>query len=219
MELPTNKTVPLNGLAVEGKVGIGTNSPQTELDVRGIIKSNDGAGNTLFLASGTSGSYIRSFGNQNFSLRDTGGTSKFNFNLTSGDANFDGTLGVADVSVPTGYKLAVGGKIITEEVKVKLQSSWPDYVFKKEYKLLSVEEVEEYIKKNGHLPKMPSAKEVAKGGFLLGEMNKKLLEKIEELTLYTIDQEKKLGNQNQQISKQEKLIEELLKRVEKLENK
>jgi len=137
----------------------------------------------------------------------------------SGDTNGSGNVGIGTTIIPVNYKLAVAGKIITEEVKVKLQSSWPDYVFKKEYKLLSVEEVEEYIKKNGHLPKMPSAKEVAKGGFLLGEMNKKLLEKIEELTLYTIDQEKKLGNQNQQISKQEKLIEELLKRVEKLENK
>ena len=141
-------------------------------------------------------------------------TSEERFRITK-----NGNIGIGATSIPSEYKLAVGGKIIAEEIKVKLQSSWPDYVFKKEYKLLSVEEVEEYIKKNGHLPKMPSAKEVAKGGFLLGEMNKKLLEKIEELTLYTIDQEKKLGNQNQQISKQEKLIEELLKRVEKLENK
>ena len=195
-------TMTLNPL---GKVGIGTTSPQTELDVKGIIKSTDGVGNTLFLSSGSNGSYIRSFGSQNFSLRDTGGSSKFNFNLSSGDADFDGALGVGNVQVPTGYKLAVGGKVIAEEIKVKLQSSWPDYVFKKDYKLLSVEEVEEYIKKNGHLPKMPSAKEVEKEGFELGEMNKKLLEKIEELTLYTIQQEKR--------------INQLMKRVETLEEK
>jgi len=189
----------------EGNLGIGTSSPQTKLDVKGIIKSTDGAGNTLFLSSGTNGSYVRTFGNQNFSIRDTGGSSKFNFNLSSGDADFDGALGVGNVQVPSGYKLAVGGKIIAEEIKVKLQSSWPDYVFKKDYNLLSVEEVESYIKKHGHLPKMPSAKEVEKEGFELGEMNKKLLEKIEELTLYTI--------------KQEKRINKLMERVEKLEEK
>ena len=135
----------------------------------------------------------------------------------SGDANGSGNIGIGTTAIPTGYKLAVAGKVITEEVKVKLQSSWPDYVFKKDYNLLSVEEVEEYIKKYGHLPKMPSAKEVEKEGFELGEMNKKLLEKIEELTLYTINQEKKIGNQDNKILQQEKLINELLKRVEKLE--
>ena len=71
-------------------------------------------------------------------------------------------------------------------------SPWPDYVFDKEYNLLSLKEVEQHINEKGHLPNVPSAKEVEKNGFSVGEMNKKLLEKVEELMLYTIQQEKRI---------------------------
>lgn len=134
--------------------------------------------------------------------------------------NESGNVGIGTINPDA--KLAVNGTIHTKEVKVDLQG-WPDYVFAKEYKLLSLEEVSKYIKENGHLPKMPSAKEVEKNGVLLGEMNKKLLEKIEELTLYTIEQEKeikKLRNQEERIDKLEqenKQLKNLLDRVSKLE--
>ncbi|MEL6919152.1 MAG: hypothetical protein AAFO99_15660, partial [Bacteroidota bacterium] len=89
-------------------------------------------------------------------------------------------------TLPNGYKLAVDGKIIGEEIKVQLNGQWPDYVFTDNYKLLSLETLEEFIVDNGHLPNIPSAENVERNGLELGEMSRLLLEKIEELTLYTI---------------------------------
>lgn len=88
-------------------------------------------------------------------------------------------------------KLSVNGLIHTKEVKVDL-IGWPDYVFEENYELLSLEETENYINKNGHLPNIPSALEVEKNGVNLGEINKKLLEKIEELTLHLIELNKEI---------------------------
>jgi hypothetical protein len=98
--------------------------------------------------------------------------------------------GTAD-RIATGYSLSVKGKIIAEEVKVQLYASWPDYVFAKDYKLLPLDELEQSINKNKHLPNIPSAAEVEKEGISLGDMNKRLMEKVEELTLYIIDINKK----------------------------
>lgn len=83
-------------------------------------------------------------------------------------------------------KLAIKGKIHAEEVKVDLVVPAPDYVFKEGYDLKTLEEVEAHIKEKGHLPNIPSAKEMESNGVELGTMNMKLLEKIEELTLYVI---------------------------------
>src|SRR5690606_31385146 len=91
-------------------------------------------------------------------------------------------------------KLSVNGKIHAKEVRVDL-IGWPDYVFNKDYNLPTLKEVEEHIKTNGHLINIPNAKDVEEKGILLGEMNAKLLEKIEELTLYTIQQQKELEAQ------------------------
>jgi hypothetical protein len=75
---------------------------------------------------------------------------------------------------------------------VQLYASWPDYVFDKRYNLPPLSEVEQHIKEKGHLKDIPSAEEVSQNGILLGEMNAKLLQKIEELTLYIIDQEARI---------------------------
>jgi hypothetical protein len=87
--------------------------------------------------------------------------------------------------------LAVNGNIHAREVKVDLDG-WPDYVFKKEYELPTLKEVEAHINDKGYLINMPSEAEVLKNGINLGEMNAKLLQKIEELTLYMIDVNKKV---------------------------
>jgi hypothetical protein len=108
-------------------------------------------------------------------------------------------------------KLTVKGKIHAEEVKIDLSVPAPDYVFAKEYDLLTIEEVQQHIKEKGHLPNIPSATEMEQNGVELGMMNMKLLEKIEELTLYTIAQEKKL-------KEQQKISEELGERLIKIEN-
>lgn len=97
------------------------------------------------------------------------------------------SIGIAD---PKEYKLAVNGNIRAHSIKVETQN-WPDYVFNKDYKLLGLSEIEQFIVRNGHLPGIPSTKEVKNDGVNLGEMNVKLLEKIEELTLHLIEMEKK----------------------------
>jgi len=84
------------------------------------------------------------------------------------------------------YMLTVNGKVICEELKVELSGNWPDYVFADEYNLKPLHELKSFIDTNNHLPNIPKAAEVEKDGFELGEMNRKLLEKVEELTLYVI---------------------------------
>ncbi|MEI9945321.1 MAG: hypothetical protein WDN26_14035 [Chitinophagaceae bacterium] len=98
-------------------------------------------------------------------------------------------IGTSD---PGSYKLAVEGKIAAREIKVTL-ASFADYVFDKKYKLLSLNNLEKFIQQNKHLPNIPSAKDVEENkGIELGDMNVKLLEKIEELTLYIIQLNKKI---------------------------
>jgi hypothetical protein len=96
---------------------------------------------------------------------------------------------LADVS---NYNLCVKGGILTEELLINLQSNWADYVFEKEYKLPTLQEVENHIIEKGHLINVPSAKEVAENGIKIGEMTKIQQEKIEELTLYIIELNKKI---------------------------
>ncbi len=95
-------------------------------------------------------------------------------------------------------KLAVNGVIRSREIKVET-ANWPDYVFKADHQLPELKDVETYIKANSHLPEIPSAEEVGKSGVSLGEMNAKLLKKIEELTLYVIEQNKRLADQENKI--------------------
>lgn len=92
----------------------------------------------------------------------------------------------------TGNTLAINGKITAKEVEVTLDG-WPDYVFSEDYTLSPLSDVEEFIKQNKHLPGVPTEKEINEEGLSLGQMNKLMMEKIEELTLYIIDLEKKIN--------------------------
>jgi hypothetical protein len=105
--------------------------------------------------------------------------------------------GISNLS--TGYKLYVTDGIITEKVKVRLKANWPDYVFAKDYKLLSLRETEDFIKLNSHLPGVQSAEDVKKEGIELGETNAVLLKKIEELTLYMIAADKEIKSLQQKV--------------------
>jgi hypothetical protein len=125
-------------------------------------------------------------------------TTDYDMRLILRDNN---TLGVS------GGNLAIDGTTKTKEVIVK-PNVWSDFVFEPDYILPSLEEVEQHIKTNGHLKNIPSEKEVLKRGIPIGEMNAKLLQKVEELTLYTIQQEKEI--------KRLKSIEERLDQLEKL---
>jgi hypothetical protein len=121
-----------------------------------------------------------------------------------------GNVGIGTITTGI-HKLAVEGSIGAREIKVQA-TGWADFVFKKEYDLPTLTEVEKHIKKKGHLQNIPSAAEVKKDGFFLGEMDAKLLQKIEELTLYTIQQEK----DNKKLLS---IIEKLEARIAKIENR
>ncbi len=100
---------------------------------------------------------------------------------------YNGKLGIG-TAIPDS-KLTVKGNIHAEEVKVDLSVPGPDYVFKEGYDLKSLGEVQNYIEEHGHLPNIPSAQEMEANGIQLGEMDMKLLEKIEELMLYVLKQQ------------------------------
>ncbi len=118
--------------------------------------------------------------------------------------SYDGNVAIGTTTVQSGYKLAVDGDIITRKVRVE-QTSWPDYVFKKDYPLPTLEQVREHIRQKGHLPNIPSAKEAEEKGVELGEMDRLLLKKIEELTLYILLQEERLDKQQKEIDALRKL--------------
>ncbi|TMU55660.1 fibronectin type III domain-containing protein [Flagellimonas algicola] len=118
-----------------------------------------------------------------------GGNAEWTKNGTT--ASYSDAVAIGTSSVPSGYKLAVDGHIRTREIRVD-QDTWPDYVFNKDYDLPTLEEIQEYINIHGHLPNIPSAEEVETNGMAVGEMNKLLLEKIEELTLHVIQLKKEI---------------------------
>ncbi len=124
-----------------------------------------------------------------------------------------GNLGIGTTDTK-GYKLGVNGAAIATSMTVKLYANWPDFVFAKTYGLRPLAEVESYIQAHSHLPEVPSAAQVAKEGINLGEMDATLLKKIEELTLYLIEQNKKLEEQNKHLHEQSKQLREQGKQLE-----
>lgn len=119
-----------------------------------------------------------------------------------------GTTKVADAS----YKLFVETGIRTRKVKVDIDA-WSDYVFEPGYKLHSLNSVEAFINKNNHLPDVPSEKEVKKGGLDIGVGQAILLRKIEELTLYVIEQDKKSKQHEKKIQAMSNKIGKLKKLI------
>jgi hypothetical protein len=140
-----------------------------------VIWSNSGANNYLVLQP--------SWGNTGIGTYTP--NAKFHLNGAM-------LIGGNSARIATGYQLSVDGKIIAEEVRVENSTAWPDYVFENDYKLMPLEELEQKIRAQKHLPNIPSAAAIAEQkGVDLGDMNRRLLEKVEELTLYVIELNKK----------------------------
>lgn len=201
-----------NPIGIQGNLSIGAQSAAAKLDVlggptwttNGWQKSMKlynasaiefaGSGKSYGLGSSASAFYLFQ--------ANSDGTGASNY-LMMADAA--GNIGIGTITPPAEFKLAVNGTIGARKVKVT-QAAWSDFVFHDDYKLPSLMEVENFVKKNKHLPGIPTEAEVVKDGVDVGEMDKLLLQKIEELTLYIIDLKKESTRQQEKIENLEKKL-------------
>jgi hypothetical protein len=182
-------------LYMQGNLNLVSNSTVNSNAVRGLNST------WLFGWNGPSGNEDISIGTQDQTGARTLTLSAGGFPRMKVLAN--GNIGIG-TTTPGSYKLAVEGTIGARKMKVT-QANWADFVFDPEYRLPSLQEVERFVKTHKHLPDIPSAKEVVEEGIDLGEMNKRLLQKIEEQMLYIIELNKMLKAQGQRIEQLERI--------------
>ncbi len=200
---PSNYSMWANGsttayLKNEG-LGINNASPLTKLHITGGQDAGFGPTSNGYIMNGLVTGANLLIDNNEIVARNNGQKADMFLQADSGNvvlcANEQGGVGIgvsSGASIPAGFLLAVDGKIISEEVKVQLSGNWPDYVFDKKYKLLSFDELRKFIAANKHLPNIQAAAEVEKNGIELGDMQKRMMEKIEELTLYVLKLEEEI---------------------------
>ena len=181
-------------------VGIGPLNPIQTLDINGRLNLRLGViqnGTTPISNSSDLGLYSQLSG---YHMRFVTNNAPIRFftdagtNLIGGTSTMvihnNGSVGIGTESPDVNYKLSVNGGIRCKSVRV--ETYWSDFVFRADYKLRTLSEVEAYVKENGHLPEIPSETEVSANGVELGDMTSKLLQKVEELTLYIIEQQKEI---------------------------
>lgn len=215
-------------LGSNANVGIGTSTPQAKLEITAGTGGNSGLRFTNLTAANTAtGSTskvltVDNAGNVILANYASGAREAAAESLwTKTEAGMLRTAQTGAVvigkdlrSVPAGYQLYVADGILTEKVKVAVKNSadWSDYVFATNYKLRPLAEVEMFVKENKHLPGIPSAAEVVEQGVDVGKMDAKLLEKIEELTLYMIQLKKDSDRRINRLEKENRQMKQMIKR-------
>jgi hypothetical protein len=198
----------------DGRVGFGTTTlaANSQLTVNGTIAFSDFPSPMFFVyPSGTANAekpvimHSPTFPGYGLYYRDDG--DRFVMKSSPGDTtpslvvDLDGNwVAIGRDTGKTGYELSVKGEIVCHDLLIQDSSLWPDYVFEAGYPLKPLEEVEAHIRENKHLPGIPAAGEIEKDGISVGGMQKRMMEKIEELTLYVIDQNKRLAAQERQLA-------------------
>ena len=202
----TNSTIRIVAKSDTGDVGIGIPNPSTKLDVNGIISSRNEirsiSSNPAILLNESDVT------DKNWHLQVNGGDLKF-YEVNDARNSWNQKMIIKSGS----GNMAIYGKLEAKEIKVT-NTPTADFVFEEDYHLPTLKSIEKHIKEKKHLPEIASAKEMEKNGVNVGNFQIQLLQKIEELTLYTIDQEKEireLKKRNSKIEKQQKEIEELKK--------
>lgn len=182
-----------------GNLGIGSSNPETKLEVAGDLTLNTSNDPHLFVGKGNQelNKYLKIINSKGFSTAagvKVGGVlvaEDYDYaNPGKNDMVVRGIVGIGTPNPDPSYKLSVNGKIRAKEVII--DTDWADFVFEDDYALMPLNEVERYIVKNKHLPEIPSAAEVQKDGISIGEIESKLLQKVEELTLYMIALDKEV---------------------------
>lgn len=198
MVIDDNNNVGIGGPATDFKLAINNNVVQGNTNTHVLSLKGRNPVLSFFNEDNTNYGYIKMWNYAPYAPFSNGlviganpgypiffSTNNYGATMTIAD---NGNVGIGTVN-PT-YKLSVNGNVRSKEVVV--ESGWADYVFDERYNLRSLGEVEAFIKANKHLPNIPSAKEIEKNGLSLGETQKKMMEKIEELTLYVIELKKQL---------------------------
>ncbi|HLF64260.1 MAG TPA: hypothetical protein VI603_10930 [Saprospiraceae bacterium] len=195
-------------MGVVGNVGIGTTNPAFKLEVNGTFAVND-----LKINNGA----LHRIEYINSCIAEGGDFMHVDFWACPNEFDFlDFRRGPTQkFRVTQGGNVYADGLVFCREVEVSL-ADFPDYVFATEYDLMSLQEIEEFIVKHGHLPNVPSAKDVEENGIGLGTLNKILLEKIEELTLHIIDKDKQIELLRAQVSERQDEMSDQIARIEAL---
>ncbi len=191
-----------NGGVTTGKIGIGNmTNPLAKLHM--LSDSNEDAGIILETSNKTSKSaFLQMYDDKHkITVSKEGMRITATNNALALDANNIKMTGKVGINIDNNYSgdydytLAVNGGILTTEVYVKEVTEWHDYVFSNAYQLMPLSELNEFVHTNGHLPDLPSEKEIVGNGYNMVEMDGLLLKKIEELTLYTIELQRQLHTQ------------------------
>ncbi len=204
-------------LGANGNTGVGTENPTDKLHVKGTARVGNGDWGALIIDGKDENDWLFNAHNGGTLLgirTQQDGQAPWSYQIMTLN-RLSGNVGIGTTTPDA--KLTVKGNIHAEEVKVDLSVPGPDYVFKEDYDLKSLEEVQNYIQEHGHLPNIPSAQEMEKNGIQLGEMNMKLLEKIEELILYALEQEKEILEQRKLLKNKNRKITEIENRLQKIE--
>lgn len=204
-----------------GKVGIGTNSPTQKLQVQGNGYFTGTVGIGTAPVSDIAMKVKGSFDVTNSSDKTVFHVSSGKELVFVGDSayiQYQATLNDPNSPIQeNNFALWVSKGVVTEDIAIVDVDDWSDFVFAKDYNLRSLEEVSAYIAAHGHLPEMPSEAKVKAQGYSVHDINKKLLQKIEELTLYTIQQEEKLKAQEDLLKAQQEQFNSLEQRIKQLE--
>lgn len=195
-----------------GNVGIGTTTPTAKLDVVGDVQIDGNKRLGCYLAdlfthdNKNIGHYSLGWFNDSWNpganslwMSSFGGMKFFAGGQPRLSINSNGYVGIGLTNPDK--MLTVNGAIHAKEIIVDVKSPLADYVFYPDYELMPLHKVEQFVKTNRHLPEIPSAAEVKENGLNMGEMQNKLLQKIEELTLYMIELQKQIEQQNEEIAK------------------